>query len=324
MARLREELEDAGAWFGGNAIGLLKAVDRARSPRQHERRFATYGAIVVEGDRAEAVAALDEMGAIRLAADRSAAWRIRTMADGVQSFALITPDTAELVLLPSPVPREVELVRLRRQLGATPIVVSRSIDGVVRVLQRKQIIIFDGTRWWTKPVARRYTTLVQQAVPAAPVETTEQILDFCVHSAGPAPGGATLVWCLDDDALAQLLRSAARTQPPLPLRLPLTVPEAHSAIHQLLSQVDGAAAVNPQGEVVEIGLHLHSSTDAQRLIELPASVGMRHASAQQCSYDITGAVFFAVSDDGPVTVYAGGSTLASIEVPAEIERSVRT
>lgn len=319
MARLRGELEDAGACIPVDSIGLLKAIDRARSPRRHERRFASYGAIVVT-DHPAVVAALDEMGAMRLTAQRSAAWRIRTMADGVQSFALITPHAAELVLLPSPVPREVELVRLRRQLGPSAIVVTRSTDDVVRVLQQRKIIIFDGTRWWTKPVARRYTTPLQQAVPVAPIDTTEQILDYCVHSAGPAPGGAILVWCLTDDALGQLFRSAARTQPPLPIPMPLTVPEAHSSIHQLLSQVDGAAAVGPTGAVLEVGLHLHATPEAQRAVELPASVGMRHASAQQCSHDIPDAVFFTVSDDGPVSVYVGGVVVASIEIPADTER----
>ena len=322
LERLREELEDAGARVRtDDEIGLLKEIDRARSPRRHERRFPSYGAILVSATGGEAAKALDEIGAVRFATERAAARQIRPMADGVQSFALMRRDSAELVLLPSPIPREVEMIRLRRALGAGSILVCRSTDGVVRVVDHGQIVIFDGTRWWTKPDARRYTTFVQRAVPAAPVDTTEHILDFCVHSAGPAPGGTILVWCLNTDALTSLRRRSTRTQPALPLSLPLTLPVAHSAIHQLLSQVDGAAAVNHAGDLVEIGLHLRASSKAQRSTTIAPSAGTRHASAQQCSFDVADALFFVVSDDGPVTVYANGSVVASINFGTVSDRA---
>lgn len=321
IERLRQELDDAGARVRTeDENGLLKEIDRARSPRRHERRFPSYGAILVNAPGSDTANALDAIGAVRFVSERSAARQIRPMADGVQSFAFIRHNHAELVLLPSPIPREAEMVRLRRALGGGAIVVCRSADGLVRVVDQGQIVIFDGTRWWTKPDAHRYTTLVQRAVPRAPVDTTAQILDFCVHSAGPAPGGTILAWCLNAEALTSLHRRSVRTQPTLPLSLPLTLPVAHSAIHQLLSQVDGAAAVNHQGELIEIGLHLRPSSKAQRATTIPASAGTRHASAQLCSVDVSDALFFVVSDDGPVTVYANGSVVASIDFPANIDR----
>jgi hypothetical protein len=325
LDRLREELRDAGAWSPHLAeIAFLKEIDRARYPRRHERRFPSYGAIVNVGDDDhEIAAALDELGAIRLEAPRDAARQVRPMADGIQSFAFIRPGAAELVLLQSAVPREVELVRLRRSLGSNATLVCRSDDGVVRVVERSQIVIYDGTRWWNKPDARHYAAWVARADPGAPVETTQHILDFCVHTAGPGPGGTILVWCLDDRAVETVHARSIRTRPTLPLDLSLALPEAHSAIQHLLSQIDGATSVGPAGEVVETGLHLRPSRDAHRRVDISGTTGTRHAAAKQCSFDVTDAVFFVVSDDGPVTVYSRGHTVASITLAADLEHIPR-
>jgi hypothetical protein len=234
------------------------------------------------------------------------------MADGVQAFAFVRDDAAELVLLASPVGREIELVRLRRALGPATTLVCRTDDAVVRVFRPGEIVIFDGTRWWTKPDARNYGLSVRRALPAAPLDVTQHILDFCVHTAGPGAGGTMLVWCLDTDTLDQLRNHSAHTRLRAATELPLTLPVAHSAIRQLLFQVDGAAAVDPDGSVVEIGLHLRPSASAHQNIPLPAFGGTRHAAAQRSSKDFPNAIFFVVSDDGPVTVFNDGRTIASI------------
>lgn len=99
MARLREELEDAGACIPAGSIALLKAIDRARTPRRHERRFASYGSIVTT-DYRETVSALDEMGAMRLTAERPAAWRIRTMAR-LRTVGGVTDDRTDEPVTPN-------------------------------------------------------------------------------------------------------------------------------------------------------------------------------------------------------------------------------
>lgn len=313
LERLGAELHDAGAGaIGASGIELLKEIERARFPRRHERRFPGYGAIISVGDDMTIIDTLDALGATRLVGRRTNSRLVREMADGIQSFALIRTDTAELVLLPSAMPREVELVRLQRSLGPDATLVCRSADGVVKVVERDQIVIFDGTRWWTKPDARRYATTVGTAVPGAPLDVTQHILDFCVHTAGPAPGGTILVWCLDDAAIEAVHTSSLRTHPSLPFEVPMTTPEAHSALHHLLSQVDGAATVDRAGNVIEIGLHLHPSADSHLTVNVNPVTGTRHAAAQQSSFDLTDALFFVVSDDGPVTVFASGRVVASI------------
>ncbi|MGB3734003.1 MAG: diadenylate cyclase [Ilumatobacter sp.] len=310
--RLDEELHDAGARALGARIELLKEIERARFPRRHERRFPGYGAIVSEGDDTDVIDQLDAIGAERLIGRRESSHLVREMADGIQSFALIRADTAELVLLPSAIPREVELVRLQRTLGREATLVCRSGDGIVKVVEHDQILNFDGTRWWTKPDSRRYATSVRAAVPGAPLDVVQLVLDFCVHTAAPAAGGTILVWCLAEAALDAVHASSLRTHPSMPFDMPLTIPETHSALQHVLCQVDGAATVDRSGNVVEIGLHLHPSADSHSAVDVSPVTGTRHAAAQQCSFDVDDALFFVVSDDGPVTVFARGRVVASI------------
>ncbi len=318
IERLREELHDSDVHFDESTLpSLLLEVDRARFPARHERRFPSYGAIVSGASTTEMAEAFERLGAVTLSTSTEGSDDVRRMADGVQSFAHVRPEGAELILLTAPVVRELELVQLRRNLGADATVVRRSDDGTVRVFDRHQIVIFDGTRWWTKPDANEYTLSVRRLVPSTPPEVTASILDFCVHSAGPGAGGTTLVWCLDAEASLDLERRSVPTRPKLALHLPLDRSITHSAIRHLVFQVDGAAALDPAGNLIEIGLHLRPSTEAHRLVRLPTGAGTRHGSALRCSYDVASAVFFVVSEDGPVTVYHDGRTVASIDLDAD-------
>jgi DNA integrity scanning protein DisA with diadenylate cyclase activity len=43
------------------------------------------------------------------------------------------------------------------------------------------------------------------------------------------------------------------------------------------------------------------------------------AAAKRCSHDVRDAVFFVVSEDGPVTVYSGSHVVASIDITADGE-----
>lgn len=294
------------------SIEVLKEIERARFPHRHERRFPGFGAIVSAGDDSSIVDKLEALGAIRLIGRRPNSHLVREMADGIQSFALIRHETAELVLLASPIPREVELVRLHRSLGSDATLVCRTGDGVVKVVERGQISIFDGTRWLTKPDSHRYAATVRAALADAPPDVVQQILDFCVHTAAPAPGGTILVWCHDDAAIAATREASLRTHPELPFEMPIMIPAAHSALQHLLAQVDGAATVDRSGNVVEIGLHLHPSPAAHLAVNVSPLTGTRHSAAQLCSFDTPGALFFVVSEDGPVTVFGRGRVVASI------------
>lgn len=314
MDRLAQELSDSGVSVPSiDTSILLKEIDRARFPRRHERRFPSYGAIVSD-DPDTTSDALRSLGTTRHSAPKSAAQEVRAMADGVQSFSFITPTGADLVLLPQPVVREMQLVRFRRALGPAATIVSRSDDGVVRIFDRHQIVIFDGTRWWTKPDAHEYAVSVLRAVPDAPQEITQAILDFCVHTAGPGAGGTILVWCPDPAASDGLAHRSVQAGHLVPFDVALTEPTTHSAARHLLFQVDGAGILDGAGRLTEVGVHLRPSSEAHERIEVPTYVGTRHAAAMRTSHDVPTAVFFVVSEDGPVTVCAGGRVVASIDM----------
>lgn len=318
--RLRGELLDADVVLPAASEALaLTEVDRARFPRRHERRFPSFGAIILNKDRHEMSSTLEALGATLFPALPEAADEVRQMADGIQSFALIGSATVELALMASPVMGELELVQLRRSLGPSAIIVCRWADATVRLVQHGQIAVFDGTRWWTKPDARTYASTVRRAVPHAPLDLAQAMLDFCVHSMAPSPGGTVLVWCLDTETLDRLRADSLHTRRAPALALRFAHPVVYSALRHLLSQVDGATAVDARGEVVEIGLHLRASFEAETMVGVSPSKGTRHAAAQRCSHDLPNAVVFVVSDNGPVTVYVRGRTVASIELDAGLD-----
>jgi hypothetical protein len=324
LRRLREELEDAGV-FEAVHDGLLSEIDRARFPRRHEGRFPSYGAIVVDdGVGTSAIdGALDAVGATRLDSGPIGHETVRRMADGIHSFALVRRSRLSLVLLASDVLREVELVQLRRALGLGVSIVSRSVEGVVRVVQNRQIVTFDGTAWWSKPDAHEYAAFVSSALRDVPTGLVEHILDFCVHVAGPGVAGATLIWCVDQGAETALDHVAAATEAPLPVRLSFADARSQAPIWHLLVHTDGACRLNPSAELIQVGLHLRASGAAFRSVRVRSDRGTRHASAKRCSFDVPTAVVFVISEDGPVTAFAGGQVVASINTPA-IEAGAKT
>ena len=297
----------------------------ARFPGRHEGRFPSYGAIVAEdGVRTSEVdRALEAVGATRLDSGPLGHETVRRMADGIHSFALVRRSQLSLVLLASDVLREVELVQLRRGLGAGVSIVSRSVEGVVRVVQDRQIVTFDGTAWWSKPDAHEYAAFVSSALRNVPTELAEHILDFCVHVAGPGVAGATLIWCLDQRAETTLDRVAAATEAPLPVRLSFADAKSQAPIWHLLVHTDGVCRLNSCAHLIQVGLHLRASGAAFQSVQVRSDRGTRHASAKRCSFDVPSAVVFVISEDGPVTVFAGGQVVASINTPV-VEAGQRT
>jgi len=295
---------------GGQA--LLAEIDYARFPPVHEGEFPTYGAILL----ASGSPSPEEVGAAVHPIPAGAEDVMRLMADGRQGFLLRRRGRAALMVLPTPHDREGELVRLRRQFGARRFgAIHRTRAGVVRVFGRSTLAVWDGGHWWEKPYANAYARALLRAVPDATPAAAEAILEFCVHSMSPSAAGATLVWALDRGLVTKLAVAGARWLPGLSIEEWTN----HGPLRQLLSQSDGAALLSPGAEVVEVGHHLRSSTDAYAAGGVEPSQGTRHASAQRFSFDHADAVVFVVSQDGPVTVYFKGAVVASIRSRLEEE-----
>jgi DNA integrity scanning protein DisA with diadenylate cyclase activity len=75
----------------------------------------------------------------------------------------------------------------------------------------------------------------------------------------------------------------------------------------------GATLVDASGHLVKTGVHLTSSVRAEEEVRIHRGRGTRHSSAKRVSFDERDTIVFVVSEDGPVTVYAGGRTLAATE-----------
>ena len=77
----------------------------------------------------------------------------------------------------------------------------------------------------------------------------------------------------------------------------------------MLGQVDGAALFDESGTLMQIGVRLVPSTDAESDVE--GLRGMRHTAGRRYSYDDPAATVIVVSEDGPVTVLRGGELQGS-------------
>jgi hypothetical protein len=139
------------------------------------------------------------------------------------------------------------------------------------------------------------------------------LLDLGVHWLSSGRVGATLVWHPAPGPLDGVDREAAIAAPGLQLRA-----RAHrSAWLSLLAQLDRAVVVDAAGALVEVGVTLGASVDAEATV--PPLGGTRHTSARRFSYDHRHVVVMVVSEDGPVSVFSGGAEVG--EATADTCRS---
>jgi hypothetical protein len=313
--RLREELEDAGIRISSDSRlvdGVIAELDYARHPYVHEGRLPTYGAVVVDSP----IDPSEHGWTISLEPDDDGV--LRHFADGRNAFALRTPERLQLLLIEIAHDREAALVGLRDLLepyGA--VIVQRTTTGLVRMLTSEGLSIWDGARWWTKPYAARFADAVHAAHPDAPADRLHEILDFCVHTMSPAEAGTTLVWAHGASGLDDVPGLSASQPPTVLPPLPFSSRAARAAIRQLLSQVDGAAILDNDGNLVAVGAQLRSSATSHERLQIEPGVGSRHASARRYSFDHRDVLVFVVSRDGPVTVFARGETITSIHTQGD-------
>ena len=310
--RLREELADSGVslrFDGEMGDRVLSELDYACFPPRHEREFPTYGALVVDSDRAGW-----SQPDLRVTDARGCSLDgLRLLADGRQSFVLFTRAGCDLAMFTTAHDRETALVRLQRETPHDLVIVQRTAHGLVRAYANRRLIVWDGARWSERPYADSYVRRVLRSVPEAPRPVLSALLDFCIHAIGPAPTGAALVWVLDEgaaDRLGHLRRPVPRVQLPA---LSLLDPLAHGALRQLLGQLDGATVIDRSGRVVEAGVHLTGSDRSVELVRPRPGRGTRHGSARRFSFDESRTVVFVVSEDGPFTVYSDGAVVAAID-----------
>lgn len=309
VSRLRQELTEERVPLPidhPNGDRLLVELAYALRPPVHERRVPRYGALVWLDGRSRFDRCVAEPAAIDVAGYDPAV--VRRLADGRASFVAVDPDgPSHVVQFRYRVDTEARLVDVQETTGA--IVIARGEDHLVRVVTDDGVVEFDGVRWTFKPQAVRHLSAIRRLVPEADPHVLDQLLDLCVHWLSAERVGATLVWYLRDvDPMEapHVDLSRAFVAPVLDVGDPGHV----SALVSVLSQVDRAALVRPDGQVSHIGVSLHHSEDAADLV--PAFRGTRHTSARRFSYDEGRCLVFVVSEDGPLTVFGDGARMAAI------------
>lgn len=299
-ARLCEELLDAGLSVPEGPAGelLVDELAYARWAGVHEHHRYGYGSVLNPRD---ATAVGDPLGEVGTCVGQAELSELRRYADGRRTFLVRAPDRPPL-LVALEVADELELVHVHRRTGGT---VVRRVDGGM------QVVTGDGTvgdytgRWSLRPSLNDAVDAMGARVRLRDREVLCRILDLCLHVLSPSHVGVTLVWRLDDTG------DDVMTRPPTPGPIALSVlDDRHlDAVAKRVGMLDGACVVERDGSVSGFGAFLGWTPSTEQ--QIAHETGLRHTSARWYSHDVPGALVFVVSEDGPLTVYAGGSELLS-------------
>jgi DNA integrity scanning protein DisA with diadenylate cyclase activity len=188
-------------------------------------------------------------------------------------------------------------------LGAT--IVQRHPTGLVRIVTHDGVYRWSGLGWRHEPLVDQW--IDQGAEGDGDHHVLHRLLEFAVHDLGARGIGAILVYRPDESLT---LSHELRLQTPPKLRI--TWPMALAPLRHALAQSDGAALFDDEGVLMEIGVRLVPSSEAE--VGIDGFQGMRHTAARRYSYDDPGATVIVVSEDGPVTVFRGGELSGTAEI----------
>jgi hypothetical protein len=283
---------------------LLEELDYACHPALHEGRAPRYGALVSLGERP----VWDKLSApTKIESAGTEMEVLRRLADGRASFVVRRLDGPNgLVCFDSSLEYESSGVRLRQETSA--FVIQRNATGLVRVCGPEGVVTWDGTHWSVKPLAEHRAAAILRLVPQAPADVLAGMLEMCVHWLSAGRVGATLILSLEGDPreLEHVDLSSAISIPPLYVTRRQDLPPLLS----VLSQMDRAALVDPDGRVTTVGVGLRSSDRSLSLVD--STGGTRHTSARRFSFDEPTVIGFVVSADGPVSVFSDGAAAATV------------
>jgi DNA integrity scanning protein DisA with diadenylate cyclase activity len=305
LRRLGEELEEVGLRVDPSAVGriLLEEIDLALRPPVHERRVVSGGTIVEPAADPSLWAPGTDLAITRGELGDQPLRAARRFADGLSSWLLRRANGQnEWVIFDRPAGSERDLVVMARVLQAT--IVQRHPAGTVRVVGPSGVFRWKGISWHHEPRVTEWLTALSSDAEAGDAAVLTAILAFAVHDLGSLGIGALLVY-----------RSHSEPGPPVEQRLPEPPPlqvqrASHLApLRHALAQIDGAAIFDRDGVLRQLGVRLMTSKASERNVE--GLGGTRHTSGRRYSYDDPFATVVAVSDDGPVTVFRGGSVLGT-------------
>jgi hypothetical protein len=303
LQRLADELADEGFATSDRPWPrvLIEELDYARHPTVFERRVPSYGAIVAPTFDATDWSGPTQLTITSRPVDGIPLADARRFADGLSSW-LVHPmeGPRHLAVFDRAAGSERDLVILASATGGT--VVQRHPAGVVRVAGGFGVIRWDGLAWHHEPPIRSWIDAVGVCSPSGDRDLLEATLEFAVHDLGARGIGALIVLGPRDDETAG--REVRLAQPP-PLRIDR--PADLAPLRHALAQVDGAAVLDGDGTLRQLGVRLVPSPEAEADVE--GFRGMRHTAARRYSFDDPKATVIVVSEDGPVTVLRNGVML---------------
>jgi hypothetical protein len=225
----------------------------------------------------------------------------RLFADGVASWLVRRPSgDDEWAVFDRPAGSERDLVIISAATGAT--VVQRHPGGIVRIVGPFGVLRWEGLRWQQEPPVAEWIDSIAAMTDLHDRSVFETLLEFAVHDLGARGVGALLVYRPSDAPAGDF-----QLRLPEPPALDVRQPSDLAPLRHALSQTDGAAVLDGDGILRQLGVRLVPSPEAE--LEVAGLRGMRHTSARRYSYDDPTATVIAVSDDGPVTVLRGGEVI---------------
>lgn len=286
---------------------LVDEVDYALRPPRHERRVPSYGAFVLPTGAVEEWIERTGLSVVTSRTTDVLDDDVRRYADGLTSWTVRTPGGVDaLVVFDRPAGSERDLVVLAAASGA--MMVQRHPSGDVRLAGSFGVARWDGLGWHVAPPVAEWLAWASCGIDDEGSSVVDQLLQFAVHDLGSTAIGSLLVY-----GLSEADRSVGRIEHRLPPPPPLNVcrPTDLAPLRHVLTQLDGAAVFDAEGTLVDLGVRLVPSADADAAIE-PLR-GTRHTNGRRFSYDFPTAVVIAVSDEGPVTVFRNGRVIGQSE-----------
>lgn len=306
ILRLRDELAEVGVpidhtddW--GSLV--LTELDYALRPRLHERRVPSVGAIIQPTTPHESWERATRLVVTLRPVESMPLNGSRLFADGISSWLIRTADgNDEWAVFDRPAGSERDLVVLSEAMGAT--VVQRHPNGTVRVIGPFGVLRWEGLRWQHEPPVSEWIDGVAAMAEQPAREVLETLLEFAVHDLGARGIGALLVYRPHGHPPGDF-----QLRLPEPPALDVKQPADLAPLRHALAQTDGAAVLDADGLLRQLGVRLVPSPRAES--EVDSLRGMRHTSARRYSFDDPTATMIVVSEDGPVTVLRGGDVIGT-------------
>ena len=280
LRRLAEELleEQLGALErSSDPDVLVDELDYAMRPPRHERRVASYGALVFPTEPVDAWEATTGLHATYNVATQRADDEVRRYADGLSSWAVRTAAGVEaLVVFDRATSSERDLVVVAEATGA--MVVQRHPNGEVRLVGSFGVARWDGIGWQIEPPATMWLEANACSQKSEVISTLNALLRFAVHDLGASGIGAMFV-IEPTDWETRAFERRLPTPPPLSIHQPQTL----GPLRHVLSQLDGAALVDRGGVFRELGVRISPTVEAEATVA-PIG-GTRHTTGRRYSAD---------------------------------------